>query len=223
MRRACPRRCSARSRPASDSGDNASVNASGTEQDVTIMRRLAAIVFADVAGLSRLVREERRRYVARLEGAARRHHRTTNSGARRAQCWRSPATPSSSSSRARSRRSTGRSFGTCNRLAARWSPNFEGHGHRHLPRPRSILCDLSPKPFAADRGHILHAVSAKSSSGIATAWVRSGGLGARSADSLEADECRRAGTMHLGGTLSEIAASEKGAWEGRIVAGRSCC
>ena len=32
----------------------------------------------------------------------------------------------------------------------------------------------------------------------------------------KADECRRAGTLHLGGTLNEIAASEKAAWEGRI-------
>ena len=32
-----------------------------------------------------------------------------------------------------------------------------------------------------------------------------------------AEECRRAGTVHLGGTLEEIAHSEWGAWSGRIV------
>jgi phytoene dehydrogenase-like protein len=32
-----------------------------------------------------------------------------------------------------------------------------------------------------------------------------------------AAECRRAGTVHLGGTLEEISASEWGAWRGRIV------
>jgi phytoene dehydrogenase-like protein len=31
-----------------------------------------------------------------------------------------------------------------------------------------------------------------------------------------ADGCRRAGTLHLGGTLSEIIASEHAAWNGRI-------
>jgi len=31
----------------------------------------------------------------------------------------------------------------------------------------------------------------------------------------KATECRRAGTIHLGGTLAEIAASERAAWEGR--------
>ena len=31
----------------------------------------------------------------------------------------------------------------------------------------------------------------------------------------EADECRRAGTVHLGGTLDEIAASEAAPWDGR--------
>ncbi|HKG43474.1 MAG TPA: NAD(P)/FAD-dependent oxidoreductase [Gaiellaceae bacterium] len=32
-----------------------------------------------------------------------------------------------------------------------------------------------------------------------------------------ADDCRRAGTVHLGGTLDEIAHSEWGAWSGRVV------
>jgi phytoene dehydrogenase-like protein len=31
-----------------------------------------------------------------------------------------------------------------------------------------------------------------------------------------ASECRRAGTLHLGGTLPEIAAAEAAAWDGRI-------
>ena len=31
-----------------------------------------------------------------------------------------------------------------------------------------------------------------------------------------ADACRAAGTVHLGGTLAEIAASERDAWEGRV-------
>jgi len=30
-----------------------------------------------------------------------------------------------------------------------------------------------------------------------------------------AEECRRAGTVHLGGSLDEISASEWGAWSGR--------
>jgi phytoene dehydrogenase-like protein len=32
----------------------------------------------------------------------------------------------------------------------------------------------------------------------------------------EAEACRRAGTVHLGGTLEEIAASERAPWEGRV-------
>jgi phytoene dehydrogenase-like protein len=42
-------------------------------------------------------------------------------------------------------------------------------------------------------------------------WALSGPIAWR------AEECRRAGTVHLGGTLEEIAHSEWGAWSGRVV------
>jgi phytoene dehydrogenase-like protein len=87
-----------------------------------------------------------------------------------------------------------------------------------LPPAKAILCDLSPRPLLRIAGDKLP-----------TAYRRKleryrYGMGAFKVDwalaapiPWKADECRRAGTLHLGGTLSEITASEKGAWEGNIV------
>jgi phytoene dehydrogenase-like protein len=86
-----------------------------------------------------------------------------------------------------------------------------------LPRSRAVLCDLSPKPFlriAADRlpadfrrrleryryGMAAYKVD----------WALAAPIPWRAA------ECADAGTVHLGGTMEEIARSEREAWEGRI-------
>jgi len=85
-----------------------------------------------------------------------------------------------------------------------------------VPPAKAIICDLSPKPFLALAGHRLPSRYRR-----ALERYRYG-MGAFKVDwALDApipwtaDDCRHAGTVHLGGTLEEIAASERDAWEGR--------
>ncbi|HEV3215148.1 MAG TPA: NAD(P)/FAD-dependent oxidoreductase [Vicinamibacterales bacterium] len=86
-----------------------------------------------------------------------------------------------------------------------------------LPPARAILCDLSPKPLLRIAGH-------KFPRPYRQALERYRyGMGVFKMDwaldapvPWKAHECRRAGTLHLGGSLQEIAGSEKTAWEGRI-------
>jgi phytoene dehydrogenase-like protein len=87
-----------------------------------------------------------------------------------------------------------------------------------LPPARAILCDLSPKPLLAIAGHRFPKLYRRQLERFRY------GMGVFKVDwalaapiPWKADGCRRAGTVHLGGTLSEIAAAEKSAWEGRIV------
>jgi phytoene dehydrogenase-like protein len=86
-----------------------------------------------------------------------------------------------------------------------------------LPSARAILCDLSPKPLLRIAGHKFprpyrHVLERyRYGMGVFKMdWALDAPI------PWKADECRRAGTVHLGGTLQEIADSEKAAWEGRI-------
>jgi phytoene dehydrogenase-like protein len=85
-----------------------------------------------------------------------------------------------------------------------------------LPATRAVLCDLTPRQLLKIAGANL------------PEYFRGRleryryGMGAFKVDwALDApipwksDACRRAGTVHLGGTLEEIAASERAAWEGK--------
>lgn len=87
-----------------------------------------------------------------------------------------------------------------------------------LPPARAILCDLSPKPLLRIAGHRF------------PPWYRRKleryryGMGAYKVDwaldgaiPWRAAECARAGTVHLGGTLEEIARAERDTWNGRVV------
>jgi phytoene dehydrogenase-like protein len=86
-----------------------------------------------------------------------------------------------------------------------------------LPPARVTLCDLSPRPLLRIAGH-------RFSAGFRRALERYRyGMGVFKIDwalsdpiPWTAEACRRAGTVHLGGTLEEIAASEQAAWSGRI-------
>jgi phytoene dehydrogenase-like protein len=79
-----------------------------------------------------------------------------------------------------------------------------------------VLCDVAPRELARIAGHRLP-----------TRYVRALGRFPHGPAAFKVDfaldgpipwraeECARAGTVHLGGTLAEIAASERAPWEGR--------
>jgi phytoene dehydrogenase-like protein len=86
-----------------------------------------------------------------------------------------------------------------------------------LPPARAVLCDLSPRPLLRIAGRRL------------PSWYRRKleryryGMAAFKVDyALDGPipwrdpECGRAGTLHIGGALPEIARSERDVWEGRI-------
>ncbi len=85
-----------------------------------------------------------------------------------------------------------------------------------LPEASAVLCDVTPRQLLNIAGHTLpHYFRAR--------LVRYRyGMGAFKIDwALDApvpwknEACRRAGTVHLGGTLEEIAESERAVWEGK--------
>jgi phytoene dehydrogenase-like protein len=86
-----------------------------------------------------------------------------------------------------------------------------------LPRARAILCDLSPRPLLAIAGHRLPAGYRRALEGyrygmaaFKVDWALAAPIPWRDA------AVGRAGTVHLGGALEEIAASERDAWHGRV-------
>ena len=86
-----------------------------------------------------------------------------------------------------------------------------------LPPAKTVLCDLSPRPF-------LRIARKKLPVAYRAALERYRyGMGVFKVDwalaapiPWTAEGCRRAGTIHLGGTLKEIAASEAGTWQGSV-------
>ena len=86
-----------------------------------------------------------------------------------------------------------------------------------LPPSKAILCDLSPRPLLRIAGRLLPDWYAKKLERYRY------GMGVFKVDwALDApipwsdSEAAGAGTVHLGGTLAEVAASERDAWNGRI-------
>lgn len=89
------------------------------------------------------------------------------------------------------------------------------HDLRALPPARAILLDLTPAQILAVAGERLPPSYRRA----LTRWTY--GAGSFKVDwalsapiPWSAEACRRAGTVHLGGTLEEIAASEAHAWRG---------
>src|SRR5437588_550963 len=85
-----------------------------------------------------------------------------------------------------------------------------------LPSARAVLCDVTPRQLLRMAGAHLPASYRRKLEryryGLAAFkvdWALDGPIPWR------AQECLRAGTVHLGGTLEEIAASEETAWRGR--------
>lgn len=86
-----------------------------------------------------------------------------------------------------------------------------------LPPARAILCDVSPRQFIALAGARLPRRSARRLARFRHGpgvfkmdWALSSPVPWR------AEACRRAGTIHIGGTFEEISASEDAAWRGRV-------
>ena len=86
-----------------------------------------------------------------------------------------------------------------------------------LPAARAVLCDLSPRPLLRDRRPPLsRLLPALACSATATAWGHSKWTGRSTRRSPGwIRRSHRAGTVHVGGTLAEVAASERDAWNGR--------
>lgn len=85
-----------------------------------------------------------------------------------------------------------------------------------LPATRAVLFDLSPKPLLRIAGHRFPPRFRRAleryryGMGVYKVdWALDGPIPWRD------PECALAGTVHLGGTLEEIAASERGTWNGR--------
>jgi phytoene dehydrogenase-like protein len=85
-----------------------------------------------------------------------------------------------------------------------------------LPPSRVTLCDLSPRPFLRIAGHRLPGWYRRKleryryrTAAFKVDWALDGPIPWR------AEACTRAGTLHLGGTLEEIAQAERDTWHGR--------
>jgi phytoene dehydrogenase-like protein len=88
-----------------------------------------------------------------------------------------------------------------------------------LPKVAATLCDLSPHPFLRVAGRALpdwyRRKLERYRYGVAAYkvdWALDGPIPWRD------QACATAGTVHIGGTLEEIAASERDAWNGRVSA-----
>jgi phytoene dehydrogenase-like protein len=88
---------------------------------------------------------------------------------------------------------------------------------RELPPSRAVLCDVTPSQFVRIAGDGLPATYRRrleryrhGPAAFKVDWVLNAPVPWR------AEECRRAGTIHVGGSLAEIARSERDAWIGRV-------
>ena len=86
-----------------------------------------------------------------------------------------------------------------------------------LPASRAVLCDVTPRQFMSIAGDRIPPRNRRRleryryGPGVFKIdWALNGPV------PWHAPECRRAGTIHIGGSLKEIADSERAAWEGRV-------
>jgi phytoene dehydrogenase-like protein len=84
-----------------------------------------------------------------------------------------------------------------------------------LPPARAVLCDVTPRQLLSIAGHKLSPAFRRSllryrygPGAFKIDWALDGPI------PWNAAECGRAATVHIGGTLEEIADSERAAWEG---------
>jgi phytoene dehydrogenase-like protein len=88
-----------------------------------------------------------------------------------------------------------------------------------LPQTKAVLCDLSPAPLLRMAGHRFPASYRRAleryryGMGVFKVdWALDGPI------PWANEHCRESGVVHVGGTLDEIAASERDAWNGRATA-----
>ncbi len=86
-----------------------------------------------------------------------------------------------------------------------------------LPPAKAILCDLSPRPLLRMAGHKFTPRYRQQleryrygMGAFKVDWALDGPI------PWKTEACRRAGTVHVGGSLREIAESESAAWNGRV-------
>jgi len=86
-----------------------------------------------------------------------------------------------------------------------------------LPPARAVLCDVTPRQFLALAGARLPESYRRrlarfryGPGAFKLDWTLSGPI------PWLAEEARRAGTLHIGGTLDDVAAAEAAPWEGRV-------
>ena len=140
--------------------------------------------------------------------------RARRSARRSAWCSRAPGTPSAGRSRAAARsdrRRAGRA--TCARSAARSRPAAASTSLDELPPARAVLLDVTPRQLLALAGDRLPGALPPPARALPLRPGRlQARLGARRPDPVDgAPSAARAGTVHLGGTLEEIAAAERAA------------
>jgi phytoene dehydrogenase-like protein len=88
---------------------------------------------------------------------------------------------------------------------------------KELPRGADVLCDITPRQLLDIGGQELPPALRRGldryrygMAAFKVDWALSGPI------PWKAEECRRAGTVHFGGTLDEIAAGERATWQGQV-------
>lgn len=86
-----------------------------------------------------------------------------------------------------------------------------------LPESRVVLCDVTPKQFLRmARNPVADSYAQKLSRYRYGPGVFKMDWALNAPVPWRAEGCARAGTVHLGGTMNEIARSERDSWEGRV-------
>jgi phytoene dehydrogenase-like protein len=100
-------------------------------------------------------------------------------------------------------------------LGGKIQTNFEVRSLDQLPSSRALLLDLTPRQLLRLGGHrwsaLYESQLARYRYGMGVFkidWALDGPI------PFTAEECRRAGTVHIGGRLEEIVVSERTAWDG---------
>ena len=179
--------------------------------------RPARGVLRELARAAVVSRRARARAVRGLRGALGAAALAAAHGRARARCSRSPRTSRTGRCRRADRaRSRTRSRRTCAASAARSRRTAGSSALDELPARARVLFDTSPRAARADRGRRAAGGLPPPARALPLRARRiQARLGARRADPVAGPACREASTVHVGGTLEEIGASERDMYRGR--------